>query len=92
MPEKKKKIAASTEDLEEDTPMLEAVTKKKAQDVDATRIKRLKIQRGCLLLCSVLEITQYYIIVNYSRNKKGYISSSDIPIFNIFIIELSRLY
>lgn len=31
-------------------------------------------------MCAVLEVTKYYIIVSYSRNKKGYISSSDIPV------------
>jgi len=90
---KKKKIQSSDDeqnkaDIQGDIDMMDAQTEqaklpKSSQGLgDLTKIKRLKTTRGCLLLAPVLEVTKYYIIVSYSRNKKGYISSSDIENFD----------
>ena len=50
-----------------------------------SKIKPLKLTRGTLLLCSVLECNSNFIITNYTRNTKGFISSHEIPVIISFL-------
>lgn len=75
--EEEGKVTSSTKRSQKETEKkLSGKSKVRSSEVSTNKINRLKFNIGSLGLFAISEVHPTYLIVNYTRNTKGYISLS----------------